>query len=222
MRITVVGATGMVGSRIVAEAAARGHSVTAVSRSAQSGRRTDPDQRGEITPVRADAIEEAALSSVLSAGAPVAPPDAVVLSIRAVPGDEEKFITATEAVLSASARVGVPLLIVGGAGPLWSPNRQGIRVIDDPDLVPEQWREVAASSVTQLAACEAHPNNGWTYLSPPAILEPGIRSGRYRTGTTTLLTDDIGLSRISAEDLAVAIVDELEAPGLDRHITVAD
>ncbi|WP_408648234.1 NAD(P)-dependent oxidoreductase [Streptomyces gossypiisoli] len=58
------------------------------------------------------------------------------------------------------------------------------------------------------------------YLSPPALLEPGARTGRYRRGTDSLLTAPDGRSWISAEDLAVAVVDELESPGRERHFTV--
>jgi hypothetical protein len=36
MKITVIGATGMIGSRVVAEAVRRGHDVTAISRSVTS------------------------------------------------------------------------------------------------------------------------------------------------------------------------------------------
>ncbi|MDK8434542.1 MULTISPECIES: NAD-dependent epimerase/dehydratase family protein [unclassified Brevibacterium] len=42
MRITVIGATGMVGSHVVAEAADRGHEITAVSRNAQTDRSAEP------------------------------------------------------------------------------------------------------------------------------------------------------------------------------------
>jgi putative NADH-flavin reductase len=56
--------------------------------------------------------------------------------------------------------------------------------------------------------------------SPPALLEPGVRTGRYRRGTDTLLVGAEGRSWISAEDLAVAAVDELETPGPDPLITV--
>ncbi|WP_416382691.1 MULTISPECIES: hypothetical protein [Nocardia] len=85
---------------------------------------------------------------------------------------------------------------------------------EDDDL------HAALASLTQLRVCEPHPAR-WTYLSPPALLEPGERTGRYRRGTTTLLLDADGRSRISAEDLAVAVLDELENPGGDRHFTVA-
>ncbi len=58
------------------------------------------------------------------------------------------------------------------------------------------------------------------YLSPTAVLEPGERTGRYRRGTETLLLGADGKSRISAEDLAVAVLDELRTPATDRHLTV--
>lgn len=58
------------------------------------------------------------------------------------------------------------------------------------------------------------------YLSSPAILEPGNRTGAYRRGTTLLTAAD-GSSQISAEDLAVAALDEVEDPGTERHFTVA-
>ena len=75
--------------------------------------------------------------------------------------------------------------------------------------------------MAQLQACRSHAGADWVYLSPPALLEPGVRTGRYRRGTDTLLTGADGQSWISAEDLAVAVVDELESPGPDRRITVA-
>lgn len=209
MRIAVIGATGMVGSRIVAEAADRGHKVTAVSRSASA------DHRSPVAPVRADASRAIDLNAVLNGA------EAVVLTVRVVPCEEDAFITITEATLAASARAGIPLFIVGGAGPLHSPKDPDRLVVDNPAFVPTKWRSTAAASLAQLATCTEHANQNWTYLSPPAILEPGVRIGAYRRGTTTLLTDHNGRSHISAEDLAVAVIDELEAPGADQHITIA-
>ncbi|CAL9539699.1 hypothetical protein SUDANB176_04220 [Streptomyces sp. enrichment culture] len=69
-------------------------------------------------------------------------------------------------------------------------------------------------------ADRAHAGARWVYLSPPALLEPGERTGRYRRGTDTLLTGADGRSWISAEDFAVAVVDELETPGPDPLVTV--
>jgi putative NADH-flavin reductase len=90
-------------------------------------------------------------------------------------------------------------------------------VLDDTRYVPAHIRPIAAASVRQLEVCRAHAAD-WVYLSPPALLEPGERTGTYRRGVDELLT---GPSAISAADLAVAVLDELENPGADRHFTVA-
>ena len=56
---------------------------------------------------------------------------------------------------------------------------------------------------------------------PSRLLEPGERTRTYRRDTTTLLAEDDGASRITAEDFGVAVLDELEQPGADRHFTLA-
>jgi putative NADH-flavin reductase len=94
-------------------------------------------------------------------------------------------------------------------------------VIDDPRFVPRQWRAIAQASVDQLNACKPHAAD-WTYLSPPALFGPGARTGAFRRGGNRILVDVHGESRISAEDLAIAALDEVENSerGL-RHFTVA-
>ncbi|OXM46076.1 NAD(P)-dependent oxidoreductase [Amycolatopsis alba] len=204
MKIAVVGAAGMTGSRVVTEAISRGHHVTAVFR------RTPPDSRHpDVEIVRGDITDVGRMSEVFGGV------DAVVGATRPAPGAEDTVAATAKALLDAAA--GTRVLVVGGAGPLRSPS--GGLVIDDPVFVPLSWRTIASASTTQLQVCEAHDGD-WVYLSPPAMLEPGIRTGTYRRGTTTILTAEDGSSRISAEDLAVAIVDELENPGGDRHFTV--
>ncbi|WP_258932912.1 hypothetical protein [Nesterenkonia pannonica] len=58
----------------------------------------------------------------------------------------------------------------------------------------------------------------WFFVSPAAgfgAFNPGERRGTYRTDDSgVLLTDDEGRSDLSAADLAIALVDEVEAP---RH-----
>ncbi|WP_199552900.1 NAD(P)-dependent oxidoreductase [Streptomyces sp. N35] len=205
MKITVIGATGMVGSRVTAEAVRRGHGVTAVSRSA-------PERLPEGAEwVAGDVARPQELEPLIASA------DAVVLAIRPAPGAEAEIAPLTGQLLDVAA--GTPLLIVGGAGPLRSPS--GGLVVDDTAYVPRQWRAVAAASTEQLRVSTGHFNTGWTYLSPPALLEPGERTGTYRRGGDTLLVGPDGLSRISAEDLAVAVLDELQAPSGERHLTVA-
>lgn len=209
MKITVLGATGMVGRRVTTEALGRGHRLVAVAR-------TPPRAAPGLTPLAVDVADPAA------PGAAMAGADVAVLAVRRAPGAEATLSALTRSVLDAAQRTGTRVLVVGGAGPLRCPADPDRLLVDDPTYVPEQWRTLAAASVAQLRECQAHPGADWTYLSPPAVLEPGERTGRYRRGTDTALADRAGVSRVSAEDLAVAVLDELERPGADRWFTVAD
>jgi len=209
MRIAVLGATGMVGSAIVTEALGRSHHVTAASRKA------DPRLERENLVVRAiDIGDVSQVTAVLSNV------DAAVLAVRLEAGHEYGIASLTQRVLDAAAAAHTRVLIVGGSAPLRSPQDPGRLVIEEPEYVPEAWQPIARASLSQLVTCTSHLLAHWVYLSPPAVLERGERTGRYRRGTTTLLTDANGQSRISASDLAIAVIDELEHPGDQQHFTV--
>ncbi|MFF5721784.1 NAD(P)-dependent oxidoreductase [Streptomyces buecherae] len=214
MTIAVLGATGMVGSRVVAEARARGHRVLALARKPTSD---DP----YVTALAVDAGDPGALRAALAGSANRPAADAVVVALRTEPVDQEFLVGATRAVLAIVGPLGVPVLVVGGAGALRSPADPQLLVADDPAYVPPAIRAVAAAGIAQLDACRADARGPWAYLCPPARLNPGERTGRYRRGTDTLLTDAGGASWISAEDLSVAVLDELENPGPEHLFTVA-
>jgi putative NADH-flavin reductase len=209
MQITVIGATGMVGRRVVAEAAARGHDIAAVVR--------DPARVGGLpagVSVRAGDATDVGDVTRTSAGQ-----DVVVAAVRPAAGREDELVSMTKALLAGAA---TRLLVVGGAGSLAVPGAGGRLVADDSDLVTAEYRAVARAGVQQLAACRAADDVDWTYLSPPAVLLPGTRTGRYRLGADELLVDAAGRSTISVEDLAVALVDEAERPAHRRaRFTVA-
>lgn len=209
MRIAVFGATGMAGSATVAEALTRGHSVLALSRRPGA----EPD-RPECRSRAIDIADRQAVDSLL------AEVDAAVLAVRLPPGQESAVAGLTRGVLDAAARRGTRVLVIGGSAPLHSPGDPDRLLIDDPAYVPAAWRSVAAASLEQFRVCREHAFDDWVYLSPPTVFEPGERSGRYQRGTTTLLTDAHGRSRITAPDCAIAVVDELEHPREDRHFTV--
>jgi putative NADH-flavin reductase len=199
MRIIVFGAAGDTGRRTTAEALARGHEVTAVVRT--PGR--------ELPPGAAVAIGDAADPAQVAALA--AGHDAAVSAIRAPVGREQEQVEALEALLKGAAASRVRLLVVGGAATLTVPD-SGRTVLEDPRYMSDEWRAVAEASAAQHRRCEAETEADWTYLSPPAVLEPGERTGRYRIGGDELLIADDGTSRISMEDFAIAILDELEHP----------
>jgi putative NADH-flavin reductase len=214
MRITVFGAAGGVGSRVVIEALDRGHEVTAVVR--RTGHRHDGAR------VRTGDAADAGEVARLSAGQ-----DVVIAATRPAPGREQELAATAAALLTGVGRTGPPpagarLLVVGGAATLTVPGARGGTVVDEPDF-PADWRPIALACAEQLAVCRAAGDGvDWAYLSPPALLEPGERTGAYRTGTDTLLVDDSGRSAISMEDLAVALLDEAERPAhRGRRFTVA-
>nr|WP_269785655.1 NAD(P)H-binding protein [Streptomyces buecherae] len=214
MTIAVLGATGMVGSRVVAEARARGHRVLALARKPTSD---DP----YVTAVAVDAGDPGALRAALAGSDARPAADTVVVALRTEPVDQEFLVGATRAVLAIAGPLGAPVLVVGGAGALRSPADPELLVADNPAYVPPAIRAVAAAGIAQLHACRADARGPWAYLCPPAQLNPGERTGRYRRGTDTLLTDADGASWISAEDLSVAVLDELENPGPEHLFTVA-
>lgn len=204
MRITVFGAAGNVGSRVVTEALTRGHEVTAVVR--------DAARFGELHPDAAhrtgDAQDPEQIAE-LSAGQ-----DLVVNATRPAPGREPEHAAISRALLAGLANTnGVRLMIVGGAGSLNVPGKEGVLAIDDPAYVPTAWRHIALASNDQYDAVRtADTEVDWTYLSPSALLEPGVRTGVFRLGTDELIVDAEGNSSLSMEDLAVALLDEAELP----------
>ncbi|CAM5399463.1 NAD(P)-dependent oxidoreductase [Streptomyces abikoensis] len=194
LKITVLGATGMAGSRITDEAVSRGHVVTAVARHhdaqapARDGlHRVTADAAGDDLPLGADVVVSALPARV---ALPLLP-----------------------ALVAGAA--GRRLLFVGGAGSLRLPN--GERVIDQPGF-REEWKPEASAHVELLDALRALPEDvDWTFLSPSALFLPGERTGTFRLGGDDLLAEADGTSRISAEDYAVALLDEIETPAHRRR-----
>ena len=180
----------------MAEARSRGHSVTGVTRDA----------------ARFPELRQGDAADVEDVVAHTAGQDLVISATRPAPGREADLVVTTKAVLAGLAETGVRLLMVGGAASLTVPGTDST-VLDDPNLPPEI-RAIAEACNAQLAVCQAETVVDWAYLSPPALLEPGVRTGRYRLGRDELIVDAEGNSTISMEDLAVALLDEAERP---RH-----
>ena len=202
MKIIVFGARGEVGSRIVAEATTRGHDVTAVIRSSTQLNGKAPT----VKTVVADITDTAALPSLLAGY------DLAISAVRPPDGQEMDLAPMTESLLTAAGRANIRLLIVGGAASLVVPDKNRHSVLTAPGFLPEDVVPIARASFAQYELCRDAKDVDWTYLSPPAMLVPGERTGNYRTGADTLLVDQDGNSRISMEDFSVAMLDEAERP----------
>lgn len=77
---------------------------------------------------------------------------------------------------------------------------------------PEQWKGSARATADVLRLLRGEQEIQWTCLSPAAMLRPGTRTGKLRLGTDQLLANAQGESRISVEDYAKAMIDEVEKP----------
>ena len=206
MKITVFGAAGEVGSRVVSEALSRGHEVTAVVR--------DSTQFNKLPQaVKSCAGDAGTIEDVvrLTAGQ-----DLVISAIRPPTGDETLLAPITQSILSGVEKSDVRVLIVGGAASLKIPGQGNTTVLTAPNFLPKDVINIARACFAQHEICNADQNAKWVYLSPPAMLIPGTRTGKYRLGSDELLFDKNGLSQISMEDFAVVLLDEAELPKHNR------
>ena len=212
MKIAIIGASGFVGGALVEEALSRSHEVTAIVRN------TDRlSKREHLRAVAVDVTNTARLAESLRGH------DAVISAFSGgTAGTDayERHVRGFESILKAAKLADVPrLLVVGGAGSLEV--APGVQVVDSPQF-PAEWKANALATRQALSVLRQEPSLHWTFLSPPAHLEPGERRGVYRTGADALLTDAAGSSHISVADYAMSMIDELEQPRHDRRrFTVA-
>jgi uncharacterized protein len=197
MHIALIGVSGHVGSRLLAELLHRGHHVTGIARS------TDklPGQPHLVLKT-GDATEPTSLVPLLAGH------DVVVSAMRFESSDPRALIAAVK-------QAGVPrLMVVGGAGSLEvSP---GNALIDAPGF-PEAYKPEAEAGRQFLNVLRSEKDLDWTFVSPSAEFAPGERTGKFRVGDDRLLIDANGKSWISMEDYAIAFADELETPRHSRQ-----
>lgn len=212
MNILILGASGNVGRRTVNEAFSRGHSVTAAGR--------NPDRlqgfSRQVEVVTVDIANSTAVASL------VAGQDVVVNATRPAAGEEPVIADNTRALLQGMRSTSARLLVVGGAASLQVPDSGGRLLMDDPEFLSPDLHHVAQASLEQYRVCQENHGVDCSYLSPPAELFEGQRTGAYRLGRDELLLDAQGRSRLSFEDLVVALLDEIEAPRFrNQRFTVA-
>lgn len=210
-RIVVFGAAGKAGSRVVSEAAARGHEVTAVARDVARLCRLPEGVRSVVGDV----------TDAETVGALAVEADALVLTVG---GPDARLYTEAVSTVAAAVRAlgskGPRIVHMGGGASLL--NEDEVRYFDSPRF-PEEFKPYA---IGQIEALDAYRTLGadvtWTYVSPPPVhFAPGERTGNYRTGLDHPVVGDDGEARISYEDYAVALLDELETPRhLNRRFTV--
>jgi putative NADH-flavin reductase len=127
----------------------------------------------------------------------------------------EKQRAGTLSIIAAAKAAGVKrLLAVGGAGSLEV--APGVAHFDTPEF-PAAYQGGARATAQIKDLLRAEKDLDWTFLCPSTSIAPGERTGKFRLGGDRLLIGADGQSRISVEDYAVAMIDELENPKHTGH-----
>jgi putative NADH-flavin reductase len=241
MKIALVGATGFIGSKILAEAIRRGHTITALCRHPEN---VAPNEnvRGahvEVTDTATLAFEFQGHDAIIHSYAPGRDPIVAALINAAVAAGDHGLKTlsnyipkdtdahdasvkaridaqtaATRSIIRAAKNAKVKrILAVGGAGSLLI---NGTKCLDLPDF-PKAFEGGAKSTAVVKELLKEEPDLEWTVLCPSTVIAPGERTTRFRLGLDDLLVASDGLSKISVEDYAMAMIDELEVPQHTHH-----
>jgi uncharacterized protein len=216
MKVALIGSTGFVGKHLMNELLQRGHDVTALVRKAANA---SSDERVEY--VVADAY------SADSVAEAVRNHDAVISAFNPGWNDPELFDNFTRGDASIVRGVeasGVKrYIVIGGAGSLFV--APGVQLVDTEAFlshVPANIVPGARAARDALVTLQRNTALDWTFVSPPAMLEEGARTGAYRLGGDDLLMDGDKPAGIAVADLAVAVVDELEKPAhIRKRFTAA-
>ncbi|MDC1528389.1 NAD(P)H-binding protein [Gammaproteobacteria bacterium] len=189
--IALIGASGNIGSKITHELLSRGFNVTAIARNPEK-----VDANEGVTPVAGDILQPQQLAETLKGH------DAVICAASFIPNESEKLLEAIR--LSGVNRY----LMVGGAASLL--NEDGVKVWDTLEGLPEGVMNYIKEGMRALDLLKEADDFDWTFLSPAVVIGPGERTGSFRLGKDNVVADENGESKISYDDYAIALVDELE------------
>ena len=202
-KVAVIGATGFVGTQVVKELANRGYFVNALARNTSK-----IEESENVKAVTADINNTAELSEILKGN------DAVISAFNpgwTNPNIFEDFLKGAESIEKAVEESGVKRFItVGGAGSLYI--AENLQLIDTPEF-PAEIKPGAEAARQYLEIIKKNENLDWTFFSPAIEMHQGtagVRKGTYRTALENPVFDESGRSVLSVEDVAVALVDELE------------
>lgn len=195
-KIAVVAANGKSGKLIVEEALRRGHDVTAFV-------------RGE----NRSAAEKAVIKDIMDITAEdLAGVDAVVDAFGAWASEDLPQHSATLAHLAdAVSGTDTRLLVVGGAGSLYTNPEHTAQVVDAPDFA-DAIKPLATAMGEALDELRTRDDVKWTYISPAGDFQAeGERTGDYILAGEEFTLNERGESIISYADYAIAVIDEIES-----------
>jgi len=201
-KVAVIGATGFVGKQVVNELSNRGYAVNAIARDSSK-----IEAKDNVTATNADVNNVEELAKILEGN------DAVINTFNAGwtnPNLYDDFLNGSRNIEKAVEKSGVKRFItVGGAGSLFIDGQQ---LVDGPDF-PADIKPGATAARDYLNEIKKNETLDWTFFSPAIEMHQGtagIRKGTYRTALENPVFNEEGRSILSVEDVAVALVDELE------------
>jgi len=208
-KIVLIGASGFVGSALLKEALGRGHQVKAIVRHAGK----IPFRHPKLTIVEVDIMDTDALTNMLGGN------DVVISAYNPGwknPDIAEDTLKGYGSIICATRKSGVHrLLIVGGAGSLFvAPH---MRLMDSGGIPADFLPAVKSLAKVYLEYLPVEKEIDWVFFSPAGDIFPGERTGKFRLGKDNMIVDEKGKSRISVEDYAVAMLDEVEQPQHHRE-----
>ena len=208
MKTALIGASGFIGSALLKELLNRGHKVTAIVRHPEKITLRHKNlrvARGDVLNFHDAPILLAGFDAVISAYNPG------WKNTEAY----ENTINAYTSIIHAVKKVGIRrLLVVGGAGSL--EDSPGIQLIDT-GMFPAQLKPFVTGLRDVLALLNKENELEWSFLCPSINIETGARTGKFRLGKDQVIKDKQGVSKISLEDYAMAMIDELETPKYIRQ-----
>ena len=195
MKIAVVAASGKSGRKIVAEAANRGIEVTAFVRRAVEVAGADKIVVKDIFDLTAGDLNGF---------------DAVVDAFGAwTPETLPQHSTTLKHLCDLLSGTDIRLLIVGGAGSLYTNPEHTAQVMDAPNF-PDTWKPLAKAQGKALDELRTRDDVKWTFISPAADFQAdGEKTGKYIVAGEEFTLNSAGESIISYADYAVAMIDEI-------------
>lgn len=195
MKIAVVAANGRVANKVITEAVNRGFDVTGFGRKENNTKAQHYVKKDLFDLTREDLQGFDTVVDAFGAWTPETLP---------------QHSTSLKHLCDLLSGTDTRLVIVGGAGSLYTNKEHSSQVQDGPDF-PDSFKPLAAAMGRALEELRKRTDVKWTYISPAGDFQAdGERTGKYILGGEELTLNDRGESIISYADYAIALVDEIE------------
>ena len=206
MKIAVIAANGRAGRLIVEEAVKRGVEVTAVVRSENKTAAKNVIQK-DIMDLTADDLKNF---------------DVVIDAFGTWKAEDlPKHTTTSQHLCDILSGTNTRLLIIGGAGSLYTDEKQTAQLLNAPNF-PKEYLPTATAQANELVELRERKDVKWTFVSPAADFQAeGERTEKYILAGEVFTLNSKGESVISYADYAIAMVDEaLSGNHIQQRISV--